>query len=336
VHLDPIIHQRTARVAERHFGYITRTQAYAVGHTEASLRDRSGRSRLEQVNVRLFRVRGAPRSWQGDVYAATAACPPGALASAMSVAALFGACPPPTLPHLLVPRGMTPRGVLAVVHRGHIDPLDVTTFGVIPITAPSRVPIDCAALLRRDALDEVVDALFTAGLTDREQVLAAIARSGASPGRKNIPELVASMEVWHPGMTHDSVAEARLFRLVVSWGFPLPEALHVIRTADGEFVCEVDAAWPDAKVALDYDSVAHHGPRRWPRDEARIAAAVALGWHFIPVDKSDVAPAGQGRLRSELATRLAPAGAPIPGAGPALGPVALRRARPSTRLVVHR
>lgn len=352
--LDPAVHVRTARIAEGHFGYVTRDQAYAAGHTEESLRDRSGRNRLERVNVRLFRQRGAPRSWQGDIYAAAVGCPGDAVASAMSVAALFGACRPPTVPHVLARRGTTPRGVQGVVHQADLHRLDRTTFGVIPITGPSRVPIDCARLLRRDALDEIVDALFTSGVTNRDQVLASIARSGLDPRRSNLPQLLDSMEVWHPGMTHDSVAEARMFRLLVSWGHPVPVPLYEIRTDDGAFVCEVDAAWPDAKVALEYDSVRHHSPRRWPRDEARIAAAVALGWTFVPVDKTDVAPAGQVRLRAELA-RLLPSPAsillpptvaaggpgvvpPRPPGGDAGGPTrilrpstGLRRGRPALR-----
>lgn len=330
MHLDPNVHRLTERVAERHYGYITRQQAYAAGHTEESLRDRSGRQRLDRVNVRLFRQRGAPRCWQGDIYAATAACPPGAVASAMSVGALFGACAPPTLPHILVPRGTTPRGVLAVVHQGRLDPADVTTFGVIPITRPARVPIDCAPLLRRDALDELVDALLTMKLTSREQILESVARASAGPGKAGIPDLLDALEVWHPGMTHDSVAEARLFRLVVGWGHSAPVPLYEIRTDDGAFVCEVDAAWPEHRVALDYDSVRYHSPRRWPRDEQRIAAAVALGWTFVPVDKTDVAPAGQVRLRAELA-RLLPPPDGGSGAGPRLlrPPPALRRPRPS-------
>lgn len=328
--LDPIVHQRTARVAERHYGYITRIQAYEVGHTEESLRDRAGHHRLEQVNVRLFRQRGAPRTWQGDIYAATAACPPGAVAAAMSAAALFGACSAPVVPHLLVPPGITPSRIQAVYRRTRLDPLDVTTLGVIPVTRPARIPIDCARVLPRRALDEIVDRLFTSGLADRDQVLAALDRSTAHLDGDGIPDLLASMEVWKKGMTHDSVAEARMFRLIVGWGHPMPVALYEIRDVDGSFVCEVDAAWPHEKVALDYDSVEFHSPRRWPRDEQRIAAAKALGWSFVPVDKTDVAPAGQTRLRSELTALLGVGSRPSPAPRPPdAAQASLRRRRPA-------
>ena len=299
MHLDPAVDIRTARIAERHYGYVTRTQAYRAGHTRSSLASRTQRGRLEQVNVRLFRVPGAPRTWQGDVYAATAAAPTG-FAVAMTAGALFGACAPPLVPHLVVPRGGRPRGVTAIVHQSRVDPADVTTFGVIPVTRPARIPVDCSSLLRRDALDELVDGLLTLGLTDRDEVLASIERSARGPGRKGIPDLLASLDVWQPGIEHDSVAEARMFRLVVGWGHPMPIPLYVIRDASGNPLCEVDAAWPDRKVALEYDSVRWHHPRRWSKDEGRAIAVTALGWEFVPVDKSDLAPGGQNRLRADL------------------------------------
>jgi hypothetical protein len=295
---DPERDARIARIAESHYGYITRSQAYGAGHTERTLKAARRSRRLEPINVRVSRVPGAPRSWQGDLYAASMGCPSGAHACAMSAAALFSGRGAPLVPHLVVPRGSTPRGVTAVIHQWRLDPADTTTFGIIPITRPARIVVDCGRLLTGDALREAIDPLLVARLTTRGQVLDALDRSGLTPA--HVPDLITALEVWKQGLDHDSVQEARMFRLIAGWGFPVPASLYVIRAPDGTPVCEVDAAWPEHKVALDYDSIEFHAPRRWAKDEVRAAAAVALGWTFVPVDRDDIAPGGQRRFRAEL------------------------------------
>lgn len=300
---DPARDACVARIAESHYGYITRIEAYRAGHTETTLKAARRSRRLEPVNVRVSRVPGAPRSWQGDIYAAAMGCPSGAHACAMSAAALFSGRGAPLVPHLIVPRGSTPRGIVAVTHQWRLDPVDTTMFGIIPITRPARIVVDCARLLTGEALREAIDPLFVAQRTTRAQVLEALDRSGLTSA--HVPDLFEALEIWGNGIEHDSVQEARMFRLIVGWGFDIPKALYVIRQPDGTPVCEVDAAWPQHKVALDYDSIEFHTPRRWPKDEVRAAAAVALGWTFVPVDRDDLAPGGQRRFRADL-ERLLP------------------------------
>jgi hypothetical protein len=301
--IDPIVDQRTARIAERHYGFVTRTQATEAGHTESSLRTRVRNGLLERRG-RLYRVPGAPRSWQGDVYAAVSNGSTTTVASAMTAAALFGIWVPPLVPHITVPRAGNRRVPGAVVHRSDLDPKDWTLVGVIRTTTPARTLVDCAGLLQSDQVCELVDAAFVAGLATAASVEQAIARASAAPGRKGIPLLRQALAIWSPGIERDSVAEARLFRLLISWGFPPPEALYVIRTPDGDPVCEVDAAWPQRKVALEYDSSQHHHERRWATDERRAGAAKALGWEVVPVEKTDLRPGGHRRLRDQLTALL--------------------------------
>jgi len=86
-------------------------------------------------------------------------------------------------------------------------------------------------------------------------------------------------------------------------GRGLRSVLPEIRPSSG-VVCEIDAAWPDDRVGLDYDSPEFHGPRRWGRDEDRHAAAEALGWDFVSVDKTDLMPGSHARFRGELTALL--------------------------------
>ena len=302
--LDPDIERRAAHFAATHHGYLPLAAALELGHTPETLERRVRSGVLERPWPGLYRVAGSPRTWQGDTYAAVAAAPTGSVASHMSSAALLGYWLPPPLPHVTVPRGANARGRLARVHQSAVPERDRTMIGVIAATHPARTVVDCAALLPFEALCELIDAARVAGRIRHGSVEAAMARASTRPGRKGFPALPEALAVWNPAIEHDSVAEARLFRLVVRWGFPAPVTLYVVRDSSGRPVCEIDAAWPDDRVGLDYDSPEFHNPRRWGRDEARHAAAEALGWDFVSVDKTDLMPGGQTRFRSELTELL--------------------------------
>lgn len=302
--LDPEIERRAAFFAATHHGYLPLDRALALGHTPETLEDRVAAGVLERPWKGLYRVAGSPRTWQGDTYAAVVAGPAGSLASHLSGAALLGLWTPPPLPHVTVPVRSNARGRLAKVHQSDVPEPDRTMVGVIVATHAARTIVDCAAILPFDGLCELVDAARVAGRIRHGAVEAAMARASARPGRKGYAALREALAVWQPGIEHDSVAEARLCRLVVAWGFAAPVTLHVIRDTSGRPVCEVDAAWPDDLVAVDYDSVRYHGPRRWGRDETRHAAARALGWRFVSVDKTDLMPGGQTRFRRELTALL--------------------------------
>ena len=302
--LDPAIERRAAHFAALHHGFLPLDAALALGHTPETLERRVEAGVLERPWPGLYRVAGSPSTWQGDTYAAVAAGPAGSMASHLSSAALFGCWPPPPLPYVTVPRGANARGRLAKVHQRNVPERDRTMIGVIPVTHPARTIVDCASVLPFEGLCELIDAARVAGRIRHGSVEAAMARASARPGRKGYPALREALAVWDPAIEHDSVAEARLFRLVVKWGFPAPVTLYVVRDSSGRPVCEIDAAWPDDRVGLDYDSPEFHNPRRWGRDEDRHAAAEALGWDFVSVDKTDLMPGSHARFRGELTALL--------------------------------
>ena len=73
--LDPEIERRCAAFAERHFGYLPRTTALGLGHTDETLEARVANGTFDHPAASLFRYAGASRCWRGDIYAAVAAGP---------------------------------------------------------------------------------------------------------------------------------------------------------------------------------------------------------------------------------------------------------------------
>jgi hypothetical protein len=76
----------------------------------------------------------------------------------------------------------------------------------------------------------------------------------------------------------ESPAETWLRLLVLRHGLPVPVAQFVVRRVDGRFVARVDLAWPERKVALEYDGAWHAQPGQLARDRRRLDALADEGW----------------------------------------------------------
>lgn len=68
-------------------------------------------------------------------------------------------------------------------------------------------------------------------------------------------------------------------------------------------MARLDLAWPDAKVALEYDGRRFHGPRRIEHDEGRQARLESLGWSVEHVERCDLT-ADNDSLRRRLSSLL--------------------------------
>jgi hypothetical protein len=101
----------------------------------------------------------------------------------------------------------------------------------------------------------------------------------------------------------ESPQESRLRAWMALAGLPQPVPQYEVRIA-GEFVARLDFAWPEIKVAVEYDGVWHADAAQLVRDRERLNRLQAAGWyvHHVTVrDMSDprrtVAAIGQVLIR---------------------------------------
>jgi len=73
---------------------------------------------------------------------------------------------------------------------------------------------------------------------------------------------------------------------LIDGGLPRPVAQHEIRRADDSFVARADLAYPERRVAIEYDGAWHWRQRR--EDDRRRAAMRAAGWEVLVFDSDDV------------------------------------------------
>jgi hypothetical protein len=269
-----------ARAARQH-GLMTWQQLRDAGVGEVTIHDWVAAGRLMQVQPRVYRVSGAPITWEQQVLAAVLAAGPGAAASHRTAAFLWGLGDEAPV-EIVVPRGRTPdlRGV--VVHQTR-DPIVIQHRRGIPVTTPMRALLDLGAVVPWTAVEDALDRgrvarLFTVAAVEWE--LAAHARPGrrGSGPLRRVLDRHALLEAPPDGML-----EPRFARLCRTAGLPMPVFQHPVRRF------RIDFAYPQLMLAIEVDGYrAHATARAFQTDLERQNTLVALGWTVLRFTWHDV------------------------------------------------
>ena len=84
-----------------------------------------------------------------------------------------------------------------------------------------------------------------------------------------------------------SPQETRLRLLLRSSGLPEPVAQFRVMDRAG-VVARVDFAWPDRKVAVEYDGLWHAEDKQFAKDRRRLNRLRAAGWTVVFVTAADL------------------------------------------------
>jgi very-short-patch-repair endonuclease len=123
--------------------------------------------------------------------------------------------------------------------------------------------------------------LTATGLADVETVRA-LAAAAKGPGSARAREACALADG-----SAESPQETRLRLLIARSSLPPAVAQFTVRDDIG-FVARVDFAWPDRKVAVEYDGLWHAESGQFARDRQRLNRLHAAGWRVFFVVASDL------------------------------------------------
>jgi G:T-mismatch repair DNA endonuclease (very short patch repair protein) len=182
-----------------------------------------------------------------------------------------------TLPPTAHPRRI--RGLY--VRRAMLRPADRLRRLGVPVTSAEATAVRLSALLPRDDAVAAVDQLVATGFVS----LGAIRRRAAEsrgPGSALARAVCAEAD----GLA-ESPQETRLRLLMVRSELPPPVAQFRV-VDDSGFVARVDFAWPEQKVALEYDGHWHAESCQFARDRRRLNRLQAAGWRVVFVTAADL------------------------------------------------
>ncbi|GAA5145122.1 hypothetical protein GCM10023321_02520 [Pseudonocardia eucalypti] len=189
------------------------------------------------------------------------------------------------------------------VSRGRVDDLDLAVVHSCRMTRPVRTAWDLARRLPLLEAVVAVDGLARQGRFDPAELLA---RRRDGPGARGCRRLDAVVDLADPRA--ESPPETRLRVLVVRAGLPKPEVQYEVRDEYGFTLARADLAYPDARLAIEYDGAVHFDRLHNQRDQDRDARLASHGWLTLWVRADGL---GKGalntvaRIARTLAIRLA-------------------------------
>jgi very-short-patch-repair endonuclease len=225
--------------------------------------------------------------------------PDGAVIGGHSAAAWWGAPFAGTMDPVTVLRGADgkwrgPRGVR--VHQTVLRPGDRTVVDDVPLSTPLRTAWDVAALERLPTAVAAMDGMVSAGTIELPDLRRMAARGAGSFGAARFRRAV---ELVDPRA--QSPAESWVRVALVLAGLA-PEVQYRVPAAGAW----LDFAWPEAKVALEYEGAYHFlEDGQIDRDDERIERLHAAGWLVIRISAADLRnlDAVVEKVRMALASR---------------------------------
>jgi very-short-patch-repair endonuclease len=262
-------------------GVFVGSQAVAEGFvTERQLRTAAFRRLIHGV----YADPGLPVDHQLKSRGVALLLPPGAVIGGLSAAAWYGApfaaaTDPVTV---LKPEEIRWRGRRGVrVHQTALRPGERIVVDDVPLSTPLRTAWDLVALEPLGSAVAALDAMVRQEAVTLPELRAmadhALGRFGAARVRRAVPLVDARAE---------SAPESRVRVALVLAGLA-PQPQYEVRVG-GRFLARVDLAWPDAKVALEYEGAYHFEDGQIARDEERLARLRAAGWIVIRVSAPDL------------------------------------------------
>jgi very-short-patch-repair endonuclease len=110
----------------------------------------------------------------------------------------------------------------------------------------------------------------------------------------------------------ESAMETQLKRLLRKHQLPTPAFQYVIRR-QGRFVARVDAAYPELRIAIEFDSYEHHtGKLALVRDNDRRNELATVGWRTVTFTAADLARDGGPAVEALISARRAASGVTRP------------------------
>jgi hypothetical protein len=168
-------------------------------------------------------------------------------------------------------------------HRVRWNSIDLRRCRGYVVSGPAQCWYECAAMLDVTELVVLGDWFVgPVGLATIDELAAAIRPRGRHVSRSR--EALALVRTGS-----ESPMETRMRLAVIDAGFPEPEVNVEVRDGAGRFLGRVDLAWPELRIALEYDGDHHRDRDAFRRDQRRSNGFSVNEWIVIHATALDAA-----------------------------------------------
>ncbi|HEY2667634.1 MAG TPA: type IV toxin-antitoxin system AbiEi family antitoxin domain-containing protein [Actinomycetota bacterium] len=276
------------RLAARQFGVFSRGQALerGVGPDAINYRLRSGE--WQRLHPGVYRMRGAPPSWEQRLMAATLWAGPESAVSHRSAAALWklDGIDADGVVELTTPRCRNPdvpKGI--TLHRTKLlGPSDAGWLGALRVTGLARTLIDLGAVVSDPA---VVEAAMESALRRDEQLFdRMVERLGilGGHGRRGAGVLRELLALRDPDAAPtEGMFETLIERLLRRAGIEMPVRQYEVWDGD-EFIARIDFGWLTVTPHVGLEPRGywcHSGRARFQSDTDRANRLARTRWRIV-------------------------------------------------------
>ncbi len=283
--------QELAFIAERHHGLFAQHHLRELEVSKGEREARLAQGRWTTMYDGVYRFAGAPVTWRGALLAACWAGGTRAVASHRSAAALWdlpGKRRQPT--EITCPRWRRARHDDVFVHESlALSERDQSVVDGIPVTTVPRTIFDLCTVCSPFTVDLAIDSALRRDLTTVDDLLALLRRLGkrGRRGTKKFRKLLEDRDATY--VPTESERELMLIRVLREHGLPEPVRQFSIYDKQRNFLGRADLAYPELRIAMEYDSYQHHtGKAAIVRDNRRRNRMVGIGWRVLVATAEDV------------------------------------------------
>jgi hypothetical protein len=174
-----------------------------------------------------------------------------------------------------------------------LAPQDLTVHDGVPVTSVARTLLDLSAVLKAPDLATAIDRAERLRIFDLTAVVEVLERAR---GRRGATKLRRAIATYEPS-TQKSVLERR-FKALLETAPDIPSPAFNALVEGEEATHEVDAYWPEHKLAIQLDGFEFHRTRRdRERDATSDADLELVGHRVMRLTWDDVTVHGERTLR---------------------------------------
>jgi very-short-patch-repair endonuclease len=276
--------------ASRQHGILSYGDLLEFGFTPEGINRRVKAGSLVRIYHGVYRLPGAPATWEQKLWAAHKWVGEGAVFSHRSgllLQQLAGASE--HVVEMTARRKMRSPDPRLIVHWSRTDPLvGACTVHGLPVTSVPRTIVDIASVARPWNVEAALDHALRFNLVSVPAMWTELERSGGK-GRKGSGVVRGLLEDRSDGAARShSKLEIKLDRLLRTSQLPPCFRQFEVMTLVG-VPADVDFAWPEVKLAVEADGYKwHSGRKQWQDDMARQNALAEVGWLVLRFSWYDV------------------------------------------------
>ena len=269
-------------------GVFSRSQALEAGFGRGAIQHRLDSGEWDRLHPGVYRMRGAPPSWEQRLMGATLWAGPESAVSHRSAAALWklDGIEANGVVELTTARSRNPdvpKGI--ILHRTKLlTPSDAGWLGALRVTGLARTLIDLGAVVSDPA---VVEAAMESALRRDEQLLDRMKERLdvlGGRGRRGAGVLGELLALRDPDAAPtEGMFETLIERLLRRAGIEMPVRQYEVWDGD-EFIARIDFGWLTVTPHLGLEPRGywcHSGRAKFQRDTDRANALARTRWHII-------------------------------------------------------